>query len=665
MKIKHLVIVSLILAILTIGAASASEDVMSDDELAASDIAENSFEEVAVDEDIDELQSVDEEEVLGDLSPDDFNVQINESIDLAKYDDDSDEAEAITFNYPDGAEGEIKVLVWDDDPEYPMQYNFELYDSPITLGDMGISSVGTYNVKVSYIPNEGDPLDLKSGTITVTRTLSQDDFYYELGPDYESDNEAITSKYETILSFKSYRSEGTLYVYVNGKKCYNKTLESYDTIHVNSVDLGITENDTYEISFKFVADDGQEVTFESESVPVDVVDWSELDDDYVSIYDRVDILDRSDSIAYVSDYEGVGTVTLFIDGKQYFTKTFTASNYIEDVELSIADLNIYNNFATGIHRVKLVYNKNNTKEYVAEKNVDFYAYADIDCPDVISAGEKENIIITFLKGTTGTVTAYYGVKKVDEDFPEDYSWERGDIFKTVNIINGVATIPLDSLPKGEYNFFLNISSSTNDGERSVYINVRENTAGITASVSASEITVGNDVVVKFNGPVSEEEKVYIYLDDKEIASSLPRTGALSQTISGLTVGQHKINVYFDDGDKFYSNTFYVTVKEKSVVPPAKKADKITLTLKKVKVKRSAKKLVLQATLKVNGKAPKKGTKVTFKFNGKTYKAKTNAKGVAKVTIKKKVLKKLKVGKKVKYQVSYGKTTKKLTVKVKK
>ena len=37
MKIKHLIIVSLILAIITIGAASASQDIASDDGLAASE----------------------------------------------------------------------------------------------------------------------------------------------------------------------------------------------------------------------------------------------------------------------------------------------------------------------------------------------------------------------------------------------------------------------------------------------------------------------------------------------------------------------------------------------------------------------------------------------------------------------------------------------------
>ena len=91
---------------------------------------------------------------------------------------------------------------------------------------------------------------------------------------------------------------------------------------------------------------------------------------------------------------------------------------------------------------------------------------------------------------------------------------------------------------------------------------------------------------------------------------------------------------------------------------------LKLTLKKVTVKKSAKKLVLTAKL-TKGKKLIKGKKITFKFNGKTYKAKTNKKGIAKVTIKKNVLKKLKVGKKVKYQAKYSKLLVKKTAKVKK
>ena len=88
-----------------------------------------------------------------------------------------------------------------------------------------------------------------------------------------------------------------------------------------------------------------------------------------------------------------------------------------------------------------------------------------------------------------------------------------------------------------------------------------------------------------------------------------------------------------------------------------------IILKKVNVKKSAKKLTLKATLK-KGSTPLKGKKVTFKFNGKIYKAKTNSKGVAKVIINKKVLIKLKVGKKIKYQVKYSGVISKRTAKVK-
>ena len=91
--------------------------------------------------------------------------------------------------------------------------------------------------------------------------------------------------------------------------------------------------------------------------------------------------------------------------------------------------------------------------------------------------------------------------------------------------------------------------------------------------------------------------------------------------------------------------------------------KIKLTLKKVTVRKS-KDLKITATLKLNGKVAK-GKRLGFWFNGKTYKAKTNSKGVAKITIKKNKLKKFKVGKKVTYKVTYGSKTVKKKVKVKK
>lgn len=91
---------------------------------------------------------------------------------------------------------------------------------------------------------------------------------------------------------------------------------------------------------------------------------------------------------------------------------------------------------------------------------------------------------------------------------------------------------------------------------------------------------------------------------------------------------------------------------------------IKLTSKSVTIKKYAKKLRLSVKL-TKGKKLLKNKKVTFRFRGKNYKAKTNNKGIAKVIIKKSVLKKLKAGKKYTVKISYLKNSIKKYVKVKK
>ena len=99
-----------------------------------------------------------------------------------------------------------------------------------------------------------------------------------------------------------------------------------------------------------------------------------------------------------------------------------------------------------------------------------------------------------------------------------------------------------------------------------------------------------------------------------------------------------------------------------------KSYKNTLTVKQVltttkpSVKNTDSKLILKTVLKINGKAVK-GKLIKFAFMGKTYKAKTNAKGLAQVTIKQNVLKRLSK-KTYSVKVTYLKDTIKTAVTVK-
>ena len=188
------------------------------------------------------------------------------------------------------------------------------------------------------------------------------------------------------------------------------------------------------------------------------------------------------------------------------------------------------------------------------------------------------------------------------------------------------------------------------------IHVPDGVSGKSVEITVNEIKIGN----KFNGTVT------VRIGGVDYPVKIVEGRGKATIALAMVSGTYKATlIYLGDlnysGVTMQSDSFVVSVVKPAV--PTKPV-KTTLTLKKVTVKRSAKKLTIQATLKVNGKAVK-GKIIKFKFNKKTYKARTNAKGVAKITVKKSVLKKLKKGKKVTYSATYGKITKKVKVKVKK
>ena len=234
--------------------------------------------------------------------------------------------------------------------------------------------------------------------------------------------------------------------------------------------------------------------------------------------------------------------------------------------------------------------------------------------------------------------------------------------------NKVYSIKQNYLGLTDGSHSINVYIETNDGRKDLaYVNVSVDLVeniDPALTISVADIEEGNVAYVLITTNSTFTGNVTVEVANKNYTVNVDN-GQGNLSITNLKANTYTATAFFTSdaifNESIKNTTFKVTAKK---VPPVQVPTVIKLTLNKVKVKKSAKKIVLKATLKINGN-PAYGKKIIFKFNGKKLTGKTNNKGVSKVTIKKNVLKKLKVGKKVKYQASYGKNIIKKTVKVKK
>ena len=266
--------------------------------------------------------------------------------------------------------------------------------------------------------------------------------------------------------------------------------------------------------------------------------------------------------------------------------------------------------------------------------------------------------------TVSIEPVYYGSDIVvaistDKTFNGNVSVKTQKENLSASIVNGSGSVALKDYEIGNHNVnvVFDETEKFTAGEANATAVVKKLPVDPALTISVASITQGANAVVKITTNNTFTGTVTVKIANKNYNVAV-KNGAGSTSISGLAVGTYNAVATFAATSDFTSSVKTATFKVN------KKADVISLTLKTVKVKKSAKKLTLQATLKVNGKVVK-GKQIVFKFNGKTLKAKTTAKGIAKVTVKKAVLKKLKVGKKITYQATYLKTTVKKTAKVKK
>ena len=212
--------------------------------------------------------------------------------------------------------------------------------------------------------------------------------------------------------------------------------------------------------------------------------------------------------------------------------------------------------------------------------------------------------------------------------------------------NGIAKIKITQLP-GKYTITTAYRGKTYKNT----VTVKQVLTAVKASVKNTDKKLILKATLKINGKAVKGKVIIFTFRGKTYKAKTNAKG-----IAQVTIKQGVIKKL--TGKSYAVKVTYLkdTVKSTVTVKQVLKTSKVT-------VKKSAKKFKLKATLKINGKVAKKKL-IKFTFRGKTYKAKTNKKGIATVTIKKAVIKKLKKGKKYTFKVTYLKDIIKSTVNVK-
>ena len=239
------------------------------------------------------------------------------------------------------------------------------------------------------------------------------------------------------------------------------------------------------------------------------------------------------------------------------------------------------------------------------------------------------------------------------DFKAQFFNKDGNPLKNTDVVFNVNN--QDFTVKTDSNGTAVLSSNLTAG--SYIVTVTNPVSGDTVSKNLNiveRLRENSDVKMYFGAGKSYQ--VRVYGDDGNVSAA---GEAVIFKVNGNTYTRYAdANGYASLKITLPANTYAVTATYRGVSVSNKIVVKPVLTAKNIS-KKKAKTIKFSAKLlNSNGKVVK-GKKITFKINKKTYKAKTNKKGVATVS-----LKNLKVGKHT-ITVKYDKSTIKKTIKVKK
>ncbi len=532
----------------------------------------------------------------------------------------------------------------DVDANVTLELNGQNYTKPLSGGkavfNISRLKIGTYGVKVTFLGNENycsysisDSFKVSKSTIysiTYSRKIKSDTYNIKLLDD----------------------ATGTVTIIINNRKYSASLVEGKASFNLSKL-----SNGDYTYKLIYSGDDKYYgFTYSSKILTINRTNVGTITPD-ISI-PPLENVSAGGNVPVSLPSDAGGTVTLTINGTDY---TFKVSNGKADVKLpdlsngdysytirysgdskyssltSSGSLKVNN---TAVEPIDNTTNTNNTNATGNNTSNTTKPTPEIVVPPLDEPSNEGSVKVTLPSDATGKVTLSIGGK--------DYIYL---------VENGVANVIIPNLGEGNYPYTITYSGDSKYSSFTTNGSLNKTVPKVDPKITAKNTAVQYSAKGKYSvtvygtdGKVASGVQVIFKISGKQVGKAKTNTKGVASYVVTKNPGKYKIQA---------------TALGKSVTKTL--TVKHIVTLKTVALKKSAKKLTLQATLaKVNGKYLKKKT-ITFKINGKKVaSAKTNSKGVAKITIKNpNVVKKLKVGKKVTYQATYLKDTVKKTAKIKK
>lgn len=468
MKIKHLVMIGLLLAMITMGAVSASQsDNLTDTDLDSDVLAES-----------DEMPLQDE--------GDDVYVYVQENV----YQD-SDSFIAQAFKHIENPKGNFSVYMDDE-----LCFNKELvkcnYDDEyscyyVTLKDLNKRfAIGNYTILAKYDDGVKNPIT-DSGNLLIDDPVKMYLYdYVYLGDDLIFD------------VFDYHGLNGTLKILMNGVECFNTTyLGEYDSHFIHLTDLRLPSDFTFgRYDVKVIYNrTGTEKPYVSEGqVEVTYFFYFGYDDeDLPNIYESDVDFGQGMTLLVMLPKNATGNVVVTFNGKTY---TVTPKQGVGHVTLKTDGLRL------GKHVAYATY----SDSYYPTKKVNFtinvtpmfyYGYP-------MAQGGVNYLIFEVPKDYKGKVSIY------SEKYDSNYNLVKDKLLASGNVKNGMAILKFTAPTTGS-NFLVSYSYGNYVYDEEIFILTEKNTKGYSSSINSNLFVSGEKVTVTFNGKASNDG-VEIYVD---------------------------------------------------------------------------------------------------------------------------------------------------------